>query len=623
MKEIFLIIFYLLNFITNKQEVLKCGEQFIENCLKCGAGENKDSCVLCKPNHFLFFHNLFCLPCDDEIYGQVGCGGNCDGSRYNETGFVFCEENGFKEGYYNINGLCFSCSDGSPGCGKCTIEKQSDTEIYKCDKCLSKKYKLENDGICHHCYKSNCLSYHFTEDYEHAECDRCIYNYYLNSEKECVKCKYISIQNGACRVCSDNNEDFNYGPCWCYTNYTKFSHSICVKCPDNCPLCKYNKESNRTECIRCERGYTLNPDKKCISCGEGCEYCFLGKNLKPICNFCFSGKFLSEERQCLQFPKNCRRCKLDVNNNILNCIYCDYMYALNSDYQCDYCPNIPEIGGDSCENCRYNKEREKYECIYCRKDKNYNNIFAYILNTFQCLSNTDPTQKYLYGCLTANYIEDKKIYECLSCKTSFIPIINKKICKNYDEIDLYGCNKAEDIGDENNPKYSCIKCDFYLTTIKTFQNTTKCRYRSNIFEYCLEGREYQNNKYECIKCVNNSHLYDSNICICNSDSFDINQDKFYCYKCDYKGIGNSGCEASEGCIYHGQSRLDCNKYKSYFYFSYKKGQCYPCMLEIPFCYQCHYEHSSKKLICDECLDNIFHYYLNREENKFQINNCEE
>ena len=63
-----------------------------------------DTCIECKSKYFLFFNNLLCLACDDKIYGQVGCGGNCDSSNYIVTRNVFCEENGCKEGYYNLNG---------------------------------------------------------------------------------------------------------------------------------------------------------------------------------------------------------------------------------------------------------------------------------------------------------------------------------------------------------------------------------------------------------------------------------------------------------------------------------------------------------------------------------------
>ena len=105
-------------------EVLQCGDQQIKDCEKCGSGDASDTCIQCKDKHFLFFNNYYCLPCDDPLYGQKNCGGNCDGSRYNETRNVLCSENDCKEGYYNLNGICKNCSEGSPGCLNCTYEVQ-------------------------------------------------------------------------------------------------------------------------------------------------------------------------------------------------------------------------------------------------------------------------------------------------------------------------------------------------------------------------------------------------------------------------------------------------------------------------------------------------------------------
>ena len=188
MKVRLLILFSLLNIFLGAIHVLKCGEEVIQNCVACDNGEREDTCSVCQAKHFQFFNNLFCLPCDDEIYGQVGCGGNCDGKRYNETGFAFCEDNGCKEGYYNLNGICFSCLDGSPGCKKCIVEEggEDGIEIYKCKECLNNEYKLSNEfGICEHCFIDNCLKCHFTEDYSKTECDQCYPNYYLDSKKKC------------------------------------------------------------------------------------------------------------------------------------------------------------------------------------------------------------------------------------------------------------------------------------------------------------------------------------------------------------------------------------------------------------------------------------------------------
>ena len=121
MKKTLVIFSLLFILVINETDVLKCGEEKIENCLECGEGEASNTCAKCKDNYFLFFHNLYCVACNNAIYGQVGCAGNCDGSRFSTDRFAYCNKDDCDEGYYNLQGICFRCADGSPGCKKCTI----------------------------------------------------------------------------------------------------------------------------------------------------------------------------------------------------------------------------------------------------------------------------------------------------------------------------------------------------------------------------------------------------------------------------------------------------------------------------------------------------------------------
>ena len=123
MKATLLLVFFLFNQISIYQDSI-CDGKAINHCTKCNSGENSDSCAICENKYFPFFNNLLCLPCNDSIYGQIGCEGNCDGSNYIKTRNVFCEEGGCKVGFYNLNGICRNCSEGSPGCLKCIYEVQ-------------------------------------------------------------------------------------------------------------------------------------------------------------------------------------------------------------------------------------------------------------------------------------------------------------------------------------------------------------------------------------------------------------------------------------------------------------------------------------------------------------------
>ena len=98
-----------------------CEGNIIDYCLECGNGIYSDRCAKCDNKTFSLAKGFICIKCDDEIYGNIGCEGNCDGSNYMERlRNVLCEENGCKEGYYNLDGICHQCSIGSDYCIKCT-----------------------------------------------------------------------------------------------------------------------------------------------------------------------------------------------------------------------------------------------------------------------------------------------------------------------------------------------------------------------------------------------------------------------------------------------------------------------------------------------------------------------
>ena len=92
----------------------------INSVLNCKEfDKNTNECTKCEDKHFLFYHNLFCIPCDDKDYGQIGCGGNCDDSKFENHRFAYCDKNECKPGFYYLEGLCLNCSLAFPGCKNC------------------------------------------------------------------------------------------------------------------------------------------------------------------------------------------------------------------------------------------------------------------------------------------------------------------------------------------------------------------------------------------------------------------------------------------------------------------------------------------------------------------------
>ena len=85
---------------------------------------------------------------------------------------------------------------------------------------------------------------HYTGDSSNVICEECLDGFYLNNDNtECIKCKDPKrIENGYFIVCSDDENEYESGQCWCVNYYTIKDHSTCVKCPDNCEYCKIMKK---------------------------------------------------------------------------------------------------------------------------------------------------------------------------------------------------------------------------------------------------------------------------------------------------------------------------------------------------------------------------------------------
>ena len=277
---------------------------------------------------------------------------------------------------------------------------------------------------------SNCKKCHYSDGV--PQCDECESDYFVNSEKTCSACYYQSITGGECHICSsDLMPDF----CRCSSNYFLRDDS-CVHCQDNlCSECVFNEETATTKCLRCYEGYTLNSENQCVSCEERCNYCYLDNNNNSFCFNCESKKYLPDSSKCLVCPNGCSECEYDSDKKEAICTKCyDSWTLVEKDKQCNYCRSISETG-EGCGNCLYNTSSEKYECKTCDYSYNlgyYHYDYAYVKNTFQCLSNTNPERIGLYGCILSQYIQSSDKYECLECKNYtdnyFIPVTTDKSC---------------------------------------------------------------------------------------------------------------------------------------------------------------------------------------------------
>ena len=112
MKYTFLLLLLLSNFAFISDSESKCDDNIISHCSKCNTGEDSDTCATCDDKYFPFLSDLICLPCNDSLYGQIGCAGKCDGSDFMNDHFVSCEKGTCKKRIQNYPHL-FTCNINS------------------------------------------------------------------------------------------------------------------------------------------------------------------------------------------------------------------------------------------------------------------------------------------------------------------------------------------------------------------------------------------------------------------------------------------------------------------------------------------------------------------------------
>ena len=562
---------------------LECGDRQIENCKECGKGNQSDTCAVCEDNYFPLLYNLFCFACDDPLYGQEGCKGQCTYNLdLNNSLYVHCQN--CKEGYYNKNGVCYKCDLNIAGCSECSYSSEKDE--LKCLKCSTEEgYRFNQSSNCVKCNDLlyNCKKCHFVGNEGLEECDECLDGFYLNSNKKCFDCYYLEVDGAYCYTCKEDQSDVKPENCYCDSGYVLNGFS-CMKCPNYCDKCEINKTTGKTECLRCNANYFLNNEKQCNWCDlTNCNYCDLDENDKKICLDCNLKKYIPEEKQCLSLSY-CSDYVYDDTNKSTVCIECSSdSYILDpATHQCKS-KNSFNPSPSICEKFEYDYSIKTFVCKSCatlrqyiRTSYYYWHNYTYINNTFQCLSNRGIG---FYGCEFAEYNNESNHYECLQCLNyeyeHYIKVNADKSCIEASVAKLsFNCLEAE----RNGEQYSCIKCDVNDTIVlDTSTNLKNCYKREEKLSLCLEGK-LENGNLICIKCVDNAILKD-NICSCNSDSF--SKDNITsCFKCNDAKEGNPACDESEGCKYSSSNeKITCKKCGE-GYYEKSEGQCSLCSYSI-------------------------------------------
>ena len=358
---IYLYTLFIINLLLTNQKL--CGSNEIPHCIECD--DDQEICTKCENKYFILFGGYQCTSCNDEIYGEPAFEGNCDGSRYSQIKTVLCDK--CKEGYYNVEGLCFECSIGSEHCAKCSYEfsPESNKQIYTCLECvdgLNGEYRISKiDGKCRPCNKPPCSECYFEKgklnDYV---CTKCQNNYYLSNGR-CNNCYYQSnaIEGGTCYnyYCPGGNHNMN-NYCKCNLYYVLTTYKTCKSCPSNCMYDKYYNRyycyyDKNTKCEFCENRYILTDQGKCIFCPTDCNTCFYDKDTDSAkCKTCYNNAILTTQNTCISCPSNCNTCFYDENTDSAKCNSCNNNYTLSSNNECIYC-------GIGCINCNLEDEESK------------------------------------------------------------------------------------------------------------------------------------------------------------------------------------------------------------------------------------------------------------------------
>ena len=223
----------------------------------------------------------------------------------------------------------------------------------------------------------------------------------------------------------------------CEDGYFK-KEDKCYRCSEEDSRCEScEMENNKFKCNICNKGYYLNKDdnrceicrlnkfltsgNKCVECSdiknggiEGCKYCETNDENENVCRLCKDGYILlSNNNTCLNISKNkeldsfnqCNQVTLD-NNNKYTCSRCKDEYKTVLKGKCVY---IPEVNYYFDQQYLSNLNPN----LFYRNGTNISNLYNYYFY--------DNIYRGAFSCQEAINLgtEDKPIYSCIKCYNMF------------------------------------------------------------------------------------------------------------------------------------------------------------------------------------------------------------
>ena len=385
------------------------------------------------------------------------------------------------------------------GCkSQCSFSLERNNALKCLDGCIE-GYIEDPEGICRNCYLIN------------PGCEKCHYEEYPSD--------YFGIKRKRKFVCDSCDSDYyllkddKCTPC-------NFIENNCNKCEMKnnefkCKECNYDSLfDNEGHCIYCREGYIF--ENKCIKCNdkngggmEGCQSCYNNQN-KTACTYCEEGYILLKNNEtCLKISENPELIKYDkctdiiLENNKFRCLECN-----------DFRFSVLNANGES-------------KCIYLPELNGYRDDYFYFEEPSQT-KNTDIN--YIYQFYYNNFIIDY-----------------------FDH-----CSEVINLGSEENPIYSCLRCyHYYELFIEENTNISYCieYYFIDLNYYELENcaeKKFKiidkKIKFTCTSCIGTKYIpvyheidkvyycLDSNDTTCMAKNCKMckSDDNYFCEICEYE-----------------------------------------------------------------------------------------
>ena len=264
-------------------------------------------------------------------------------------------------------------------------------------------------------------------------------------------------------------------------------------------------------------------ENKCIICNDekkggikGCEDCSVSEN-NILCNYCEEGYVLLKNNgTCLKISENKDlekyiKCKeISFENNKFHCLECkDARFSVlevNSDSICIYLPELNYFNTDSYY---------QHGLYYYTKNPDINFIYNFYFNNF-------IRGSYLNSCIKViNFgSEENPLYSCIKCNDHNNYLIKEDISNISYCIQFYGnnYNKIENCKDkrikiiDKDIKFTCVSC--------LGENNFPIYHEIDQASYCLEGNDTSCMARNCKQCK----LDDKYFCeICEYENYIVNE----------------------------------------------------------------------------------------------------